>query len=235
MTIHYHGTPITPRSVLHELAGHCFCVSYWKPQDVEICHSIGQSVMIDNGAFSAWKAGKTLSYGETQTLEHWRAYYAWAEVWLIYWTTWAVIPDVIDGSETMNDSLIAQWPHGHRGAPVWHFHESLDRLRRLCDEWPRVCLGSSGQYAELNTPQWHNRMTQAMNMVCREGRASTWLHMLRGMAMVDAGYPFASVDSTDIGRNHNRPQNEAKRMAQRWDAIQSVGKWQSPGEQMCIG
>jgi hypothetical protein len=49
--IHYHGTPITPRSVLFELAGRCFCVPYSDPRDVAICHEIGQSVMIDNGAF----------------------------------------------------------------------------------------------------------------------------------------------------------------------------------------
>lgn len=54
--IHYHGTPITPRAVLHELAGRNFCVPFSDARDVGICHEIGQSVMIDNGAFSFWKA-----------------------------------------------------------------------------------------------------------------------------------------------------------------------------------
>jgi hypothetical protein len=36
---------------------------------------------------------------------------------------------------------------GIPGAPVWHLHESLDRLRRLCDYTNRVCFGSSGAYA----------------------------------------------------------------------------------------
>ena len=52
MTLHYHGTPISPVARLYELAGRCFCVSHYKPDDVKKCHEIGSSVMLDNGAFS---------------------------------------------------------------------------------------------------------------------------------------------------------------------------------------
>jgi len=52
-----------------------------------------------------------------------------------------------------------------------------------------------------------------------------WLHMLRGMALAGSEYPFASVDSTDIARNHNRPQNTVRGMADRWDARQCPGRW----------
>lgn len=52
MTIHYHGTPITPAAVLETLAGKHFCVSFAAPQDVARCHRIGQSVLLDNGAFT---------------------------------------------------------------------------------------------------------------------------------------------------------------------------------------
>ena len=41
--IHYHGTPITPRESLLELAGRSFCVSFAHPRDVRTCHEIGQS------------------------------------------------------------------------------------------------------------------------------------------------------------------------------------------------
>jgi hypothetical protein len=44
MTMHYHGTPITPITALYELAGRNFCVSHANPQDVARCHQIGQSV-----------------------------------------------------------------------------------------------------------------------------------------------------------------------------------------------
>ena len=215
MTIHYHGTPISPRAVLHTLAGRHFCVSFAAPQDVRICHEIGQSVMLDNGAFTIWRQGRTID---------WFAYYAWAYEWLAYQTTWAVIPDVIDAGPEAQDALLLQWPHGHRGAPVWHTDEPVDRLCRLADGWPRVCVGSSGQHEPGSGP-WCQVMDGAMNQLCRTGRSPTWLHMLRGMNMVDRGYPIASVDSADIGRNQHRPQNSARAMADRWDALQAPGHW----------
>lgn len=222
MTIHYHGTPITPRAVLQELTGRFFCVSHFRPDDVAWCHQHGQGVMLDNGAFSAYKSGKQLD---------WAGFYAWAEEWLAYRTSWAVIPDVIMGDEQANDALIAQWPHGQRGAPVWHMHESLDRLQRLCDTWERVCIGSSAQYDVVGAANWHRRMNEAMNLICRTGRVPAWLHMLRGMAAARWGYPFASVDSTDIARNHNLPRNNARAMADRWDSVQCTPFWTPLPEQ----
>jgi hypothetical protein len=53
--IHYHGTPITPRAKLLELAGRFFCVRYGEHRDVDIAHEIGQGVMLDNGAYSFWR------------------------------------------------------------------------------------------------------------------------------------------------------------------------------------
>lgn len=221
MTIHYHGTPISPRAVLDTLAGRHFCVSFAAPQDVKHCHAIGQSVMLDNGAFSAWTRGATIN---------WSDYYEWAAPWLDYRTTWAVIPDVIDGDEAANDALVAEWPHGDRGAPVWHMHESIARLRRLAHRWPRVCIGSSGDYRTVGSERWHRRMVEAMNALCVGGYVPTWLHMLRGMAMAGSHYPFASVDSTDIARNHNRPQNTALKMATLWDAQQCPPIWSTRPE-----
>lgn len=221
MTMHYHGTPISPMSVLATLAGRNFCVSYAAPADVERCHEIGQSVMLDNGAFTFWKQG-----GKPD----WEGYESWVERWTRHPNTWAVIPDVIEGSEEDNDRFIDQWPHSLAlcAAPVWHMHESLDRLSRLCEDWPRVCIGSSAQFAVLQTDQWHRRMDQAFNEVWEPG---LWLHMLRGMALVDGPYPFASVDSTDVGRNHNRNGNTAEDMAKRWDRLQCPADW-VPREQM---
>jgi hypothetical protein len=217
VTIHYHGTPITPYATLHELSGRFFCVSHFRPDQVEWCHKNGQGVMLDNGAFSFWRNGKEK--------QDWSDFYAWADEWLAYQTSWAVIPDVITGDTDANDALIKQWPHGHRGAPVWHMHEPLERLQKLCDNWPRVCIGSSAEYAEVGADNWHRRMCDAMNLICMTGRVPTWLHMLRGMAATRWGYPFASVDSTDIARNHNRPQNGARKMADVWDSIQCSPFW----------
>lgn len=223
--LHYHGTPITPRSVLTELAGRNFCVSYAAPGDVEWCHRNGQSVMLDNGAFSFWRSGKPVD---------WDGYYLWCERWLDYKTTWAVIPDVIDGTVEDNDRLLVAWFQTRlpRGAPVWHMHEPLDRLRRLCAGYGRVCVGSSGQYATVGDSRWQRRMDAAMNAVC-DGTPSTWLHMLRGMAWAEGPYPFASVDSTDVARNHNRAHNTARKLADRWDSRQCPPVW-VPREQLAM-
>jgi hypothetical protein len=45
------------------------------------------------------------------------------------------------------------------------------------------------------------------------------------MQLAGREWPFASVDSTDVARNHNRPQNTARAMADRWDAAQCPPRW----------
>lgn len=223
MTIHHHGTPITPLSALYELAGRHFCVSHARPDDVVRAHQIGQSVMLDNGAFSAWRRGHR---------PDWPAYYAWCDCWLDCPTTWAVIPDDIDAGAQMQDALLREWPHGHRGAPVWHMDESLDRLVQLTEAWPRVCIGSTAEYAVVLSDPWRARMDAAWNRLMRIHRRPPVIHMLRGLQCSGRGWPFASVDSTDIARNHNRRQNTPRTMADRWDAMQCPSTWTPQPEQM---
>jgi hypothetical protein len=221
--IHYHGTPITPVGALYELAGRHFCVSFANPQDVRRCHQIGQSVMLDNGAFSLWKSGKATN---------WAGYYAWCDEWLAYPSTWAVIPDEIDAGSQAQDALVRDWPFKHRGAPVWHMDEPLDRLLKLTDEWPRVCIGSTAEYAVVLSDAWRERMEAMWSAIAVRHRHLPWLHMLRGMQLSGREYPFASVDSTDIAQNHHRPQNSPRAMADRWDAMQCPATWALMPEQM---
>lgn len=228
MTLHYHGTPITPLTAMQELVGRCFCVSFARPDQVRQAHELGQSVMLDNGAFTFWQRRQE---GKMAGDPDWPGYYAWCEQWLVFQTTWAVIPDVIDGTDAENDALIAEWPFGACGAPVWHMHEPLDRLLRLADEWPLVCIGSSGAFAKLNTPQWHRRMDQAMNRVCPTGTPKTRLHMLRGMAQAGSSRPFFSLDSSDIGQNHSSRRATPRQMAERWDGMQCAPIWHQRSEQ----
>jgi len=220
--IHYHGTPITPKRVLLELGGKHFCVSYADPRDVSACHQIGQSVMLDNGAFTFWMTGKPID---------WSGYYEWVEPWLAYKTTWAIIPDVIDGGETENDRLVARCHLSYaQSSPVWHLHEPINRIFQFLDEgYERICFGSSGQYKQVGSPQWHRRITEAFNRLSQNGPIP-WIHMLRGMAMSGSHYPFTSVDSTDVARHHNEKGN-AKQMADRWDAIQNPAIWTPQAEQ----
>lgn len=211
--IHYHGTPITPVEALAELKGRHFCVSHIRPDSVLFAHHYGQSVMLDNGAFSKWKRG---------AVTDWPKYYDWCDHWLHYPTTWAVIPDVIDAPSQEQDALLNEWPHGQRGAPVWHMDEPIVRLLRLCDEWPKVCIGSTAEYARVLSPSWCIKMDEVFTEVMQRHRRLPWLHMLRGMQLSKHHYPFASVDSTDIAQNHHRPQNTVRAMVDRWDSMQPI-------------
>jgi hypothetical protein len=225
--IHYHGTPITPRATLLALAGRSFCVSYAAPADLKACLQIGQSIMLDNGAFSVWTRGLA---------PDWPGYYAWCER-VIGPVHWAVVPDVIDGTAEDNLALAAQWPHPRQfSAVVWHLHEPLDHLARLAGEWPRVCFGSSGAYADPTSDQWHARIDAAWNLLERTGRRP-WVHMLRAMSQASEGpWPFASADSTNVARNHagaaERHKRDAAAMAASIDAQQPPIRWASKPEQM---
>jgi hypothetical protein len=196
--IHYHGLPITPETAAASAigAGHAF-VSFSDTRQLALATSVCQTFALDNGAFGAWRAGKPIT--------DWSEFYRWArECKRIPSCDFAVIPDVIDGDEKANDELLREWPlPKHFGAPVWHLHESLARLQTLVKDWPRVCLGSSGDFAVIKTASWWRRMAQAMHAACDEdGCPLTRLHGLRMLdPEVFTRFPFSSVDSTNIGRN----------------------------------
>lgn len=220
--LHYHGLPLTPLAELRTLVGRHFCVSYARPEQIRHARELAQSVMGDNGGFSVWRRGH---------VPDWPGYYRWVEEW-IGPADWAVIPDVIGGGDDQNDTLLAQWPHGWVGAPVWHLDETLERLRRLTGEWPRVCLGSSGDYAVIGTGRWERRMDEAFNIVALGRRFLPAIHGLRMMSAAGRRWPLASVDSTDAARNHNRPHNTALKIAHRWDAMQCPHRWTERPEHM---
>ena len=196
--IHYHGLPITPETAAARAisSGHAF-VSFSSAQQLDLAVAVCQSFALDNGAFGAWRAGRPIA--------DWAAFYAWASAChRIPSCDFAVIPDVIDGDEAANDALLAEWPLPRWfGAPVWHMHESLGRLERMVRDWPRVCIGSSGDFAVIKTERWWARMAQAMRVACdSEGRPFARLHGLRMLdPEVFTRLPFSSVDSTNIGRN----------------------------------
>ena len=196
--IHYHGTPITPQTAAARAlqAGHAF-ISFASPGDLNIAIEVCQSFAVDNGAFSAWKRGSPVT--------NWLPYYEWV-------TTlhrepgfdFAVIPDVIDGTEAENDALVAEWPLPiWVGAPVWHMHESLERLVRLASQWPRVCIGSSGEYSTVGSAGWWECMNRALSSICDDrGKPVCKLHGLRMLnPKVFSKIPLASADSTNIARN----------------------------------
>jgi hypothetical protein len=170
-------------------------VSFAHPGQIDAAADVSQSFALDNGAFSAWKGEHEMDC---------KGFYAWVEKWRRHpGCDFAIIPDVIDGDEQANDDLIAEWPHGAFGVPVWHMHESIERLVRLCNEWPRVALGSSGKWSIVGSVDWWDRMTEAMNSICDEnGMPEAKLHGLRMLNPEVFQYlPLSSADSTNVATN----------------------------------
>lgn len=232
--IHYHGLPITPETAAVRAveAGHAF-VSFRTPHQLGMAAAVCQSFAIDNGAFSAWREGSPIL--------DWRPFYEWAaQCKTIPSCDFAVIPDVIDGDEAQNDALVSDWPLPvWFGAPVWHMHESLQRLERLASKFPRVCIGSSGEFATVGTAAWWGQMARAMRVICDdEGRPLCKLHGLRMLnPEVFTRLPLSSADSTNIGRNvgidqawkgsYSPPTKEARAqiMRSRIESVNAPARW----------
>lgn len=220
--IHYHGTPLTPRSSLIGMAGKNFCVSFAEPRDADWCLTHGQSVMWDNGAFTAHTQGKPLDVD---------GYYAWLEPRLGH-PHWGVIPDVIDGDEIEQRKLIGSWPFRKElGAPVWHLGLSIDHLLRLAEWWPRICFGSSKQYWQVGSDIWCRRIDEAFDALAKRHPNLPWIHMLRGLSMAGDRWPFASADSVNVARNFKDSNTDPERMARRIDSVQCPIKWHPSPEQ----
>lgn len=231
--IHYHGGPITPASAAIKVwRGRHAMVSFAHPSQVGLAADICQSFVIDNGAFSAWRKGKPIA--------NWEPYYQWCEKWLFHpGCDFAVIPDVIDGTEKENDALLAEWPFVDRGVPVWHMHESMERLDRLANSYLRVAVGSSGPYATVGTLMWWARIGEALDgLRMSAGFLECKLHGLRMLnPAIVRRLPLSSADSTVVARNIGLdkkwrgpylPRSKETRgvvLAERIEAANSIGRW----------
>lgn len=194
----YHGTPCggSRQDAARFLRGRQALVPFPRPEDLGVVADVCRSFIFDNGAFTAWNSGKPVT--------DWHPFYAWCDEWHKHpGFDWALIPDVIDGDEAANDALVAEWPRHVRGVPVWHMHESIERLVSLCSNWPTVALGSSGQWRSPGTPAWWQRMAAALNELCDEqGRPPCRLHGLRMLdPMIFKRLPLSSADSTNAAVN----------------------------------
>lgn len=222
--IHFHGGPVTPTDAAIALwtRRHAM-VSFERPDQVELAFEICQTVRLDNGAFAKWQ--QWLKERAAAGMDHdpnWEpskrlidipALAAWVREWERHPAyDGCMIPDDIEGDEAANDKLIALWLQQHPrptgGIPVWHLHESLERLRYLvqCTRggvYPCVALGSSGKWSQPGTVEWWNRMDEAMQVVCDEkGRPLCKLHGLRMLSpTIFSHLPLAAADSCNVARN----------------------------------
>lgn len=202
--IHYHGGPIWPESCAFRAwrGRHAF-ISWARvglgkvkeAEQIELAASVCQSFALDNGAFTIWTKGGTVD---------WDDYAEWAGKWLRHPACdWAVIPDVIGGTEAENDALLLRWPWGHAGVPVWHLNESPERLQRLADDWPRVALGSCAEYDVRKPRQAIARLAEVLPAISDDG--GTPLVKLHGLRMLNPAIttvvPLSSADSTNVAQN----------------------------------
>ena len=195
--IHYHGTPIggSRQDAARFLMGRHALIPFPRKDDLGVVADVCQSFVFDNGAFTIWKKGGTLDV---------EGYERWVDDWYRHpGFDWALIPDAIDGDEEDNDRLLEKWPSHLPGVPVWHMHESTERLERLSREWRTVALGSSGEWPVPGAKTWWARITEAMAIVCdSDGRPRCRLHGLRMLApKVFTKLPLASADSTNAAVN----------------------------------
>lgn len=232
--IHYHGTPIggSRQDTARFLCGRHALLPFPRQDDTGPVLEFCQSFVLDNGAFSVWKRGEVLDVD---------GYTRWAESLHRHpGFDWALIPDDIEGGEAENDALLGDWPLHLRGVgvPVWHMHEDIARLERLCRTWRTVALGSSGRWATPGTSGWWGRMTEALNAICDEqGRPAARLHGLRMLdPMIFTRLPLASADSTNAAVNCGSldrfgmyvPPSSAQRaavIAERIEAHNSAPAW----------
>jgi len=197
--IHYHGTPLggTAIDASRFYKNRHAMVSFARQDDIAIVAETCQSFTLDNGAYAFWKSGG----GAVDV----RGYLSWLREWERHPAfDWALIPDVIDGTVDENDRLIAEWEfQDAKSVPVWHLNEPLGRLQMLAHRWPRVALGSSGEYHRPGSAAWETRMAVVMETICDEqGRPITKLHGLRMMSpAIINRFPFSSADSTNAVRN----------------------------------
>lgn len=197
--IPFHGTPVSgPRQdVARFLTGRHALVPWFRRDDLGVVAEVCKSFVFDNSAFTIWNKGGVLDVV---------AYAEWVREWHRHpGFAWALIPDVIDGTDEENDRMIDEWPADlrHAGVPVWHMHEPVERLARLAGEWRTVAIGSSGEFRSVGTLAWHRRMREAMNAICDDlGRPLCRLHGLRMLdPRIFSEYPLASADSTNAARN----------------------------------
>jgi len=200
--IHYHGIPFSGGENTHMAlqSKHCF-ISYAHKDPAPLAIELCQSFALDNGAYSAWTAGKPFDIeGFAEWLNEWHQHPGF---------DFFIVPDVIGGDHHENNKIRAAWrnvcPDGawQKGYPVWHMHEPLEVLRDLCNSFRGVALGSSGDYSIIGTQKWWHRMSEAMNIATDEqGRPLTKLHGLRMLdPTIFSHLPLSSADSTNVGRN----------------------------------
>ena len=228
--IHYHGTPISPREKCAQMQGRHFCLSYAYiqrcPSETEFVLSLAQSVMFDNGAFTAFTKGLHLDH---------EGFVEWVNQYVQH-PHWCVIPDVIGGDVKEQRALVKAWKFPKDlSAPVWHLGLPIDWLLELADNWPRVCFGSSAEYWQVGSLPWQKRMDEAFEALTKSRRHLPWIHGMRMLGQCGEKWPLASADSSNVARHHAERGIDPELMAARIDGVQPARKWKPSNQLELLG
>jgi hypothetical protein len=199
--IHYHGTPIggSRQDTARFLVGRHALIPFGRQDDLAPVLEFCQSFCLDNSAFSHWRRGA----GRID----FDAYLGWAQSLRKHPSfDWALIPDIIDGTEDDNLAWVLKWVRSGtraKGVPVWHLHESLEYLEWLVDSFEIVAMGSSGDYSTPGNDKWWKRITECMAVICHDdGKPRCKLHGLRMLdPKIFERLPLSSADSTNAAVN----------------------------------
>lgn len=233
--IFYHGTPLsgTRADVAKFVTGRHLMVPFFRRDDLGAVAEFSSSFAFDNSAYSIWKRGGKLDV---------KGYVSFCREYKNHpRLDWCLIPDIVEGGERDNDRLLDKWPPDLPGVPIWHLHESLERLERLATDYRRVAFGSSGEFRTPNSRPWWRRMAEALDRICDEdGRPTCQIHGLRMMApAIVARVPFSSADSTTAARETGsvylfgnyvpaHPWQRASVVADRMETVVSPSVWRRP-------
>lgn len=231
--IKYHGTPIggDKMAPMKFLPGrHALVSSAYRVQTAEVL-ACCESFCLDNGAFTIWKT----TGGRIDVVE----YKAWVDSLATHPSfDFALIPDVIMGTEAENDKLIDEWDSQHIGVPVFHLGESTDRFFRLASRFKKVAFGSTDLWPRNGSKAWWKYMADFMDDVTdSRGVLPVKVH---GLRMLDPNLfkylPLHSGDSTNAAVNGHRAMAKGiypaverwqggERIAQIIEAQQSAAVW----------
>lgn len=203
-----YGLPINPTSLLEQLKGGSFCVSFAHRAKLgtqldDAIRLVGDDgiLLVDNGAFTHWKTGGQMTEDYILAFEDWAS-----EILERCPQAIAVIPDVIRGTFEQNAKLVEDTGLDlDRAMPIWHMHEPISYLIALCERFGYVGFGSTADAP--GSKKWHARVREAFAAIDawekETGEPRPRIHMMRAQNYAHQ-YPFDSSDSTNVARNHNR-------------------------------
>ena len=195
----FHGTPFSGSvyDVLPFFDNRNFLISMQYPQYGSVVKQRAAGIILDNGAFTIWKKGRG-QIDVQKYLEFVKEYEKLSNY------CWCFIPDTIEGTVRQNDAQIEEWLRlygNYKSAPVWHYHEPLERLLQLSKEFSIIGLGSSAEYSKIGDSKWIGR-TKVIFNYASENLPKCKLHGLRMLnRRIFTLFPYYSGDSTNVGRN----------------------------------